>query len=392
MKKNSVGFLILLIAMVVMSIAACSASVPADKQVFGYVDRTGKLACPARFYEAGDFSDGLAAVRTERNIFAPWHFIDKTGIVRVSCSPTVKRVLNFSEGLAGVQTATSVKNGSSKSGSVSASVSRYNGPGQGETEAGASWGFIDKNGKFVIQPQFESVGPFNNSLAPVMVAGKWGYINKSGKVTIKPQFDKAGDFSEGLAAVCNDDKYGFVDTTGTIKIPLQFQSVQNFHNKVAAVCDDGWFPIDATGKNLAGDAKFKGFRESTDHLYPTHDSYHSVQEYDPKSKKFRVRKAGDYIFFNERSGDKEVPIGFMNQDGVVVFKLPPSFLKDEMSVRDFNNGVAIIIVGDQTEQGPDSPRPLRHYMCDKTGKLTKFSAIQVSPFSDGLAAVVTTKK
>ena len=30
---------------------------------------------------------------------------------------------------------------------------------------------------------------------------KWGYIDKAGTMVIEPQFDRAGSFSEGLAAV-----------------------------------------------------------------------------------------------------------------------------------------------------------------------------------------------
>lgn len=383
MKIYAIGSLIFVCAMVGMH-TGCSARMPADQQFFGYVNKSGKLAFPAHFHEAYDFSEGVAAVRTERNIHAVWRFIDKTGRVQLSCSPVIMRVLNFSEDLAGAQTAIPSKNAAT-SGSISTRVSHYNGVNQGKTEAGASWGFIDRKGNFVIQPQFESVGPFKNGLAPARMAGKWGYINKSGKFVIKPQFDRANDFSEGLAAVSKEEKYGFIDTNGTTKIPFQFQMVQDFHNKVAAVCDDGWYPIDQSGKKLAGDAKFKGYRMSSDHLYPTHDSYHSVQEYDPKSKKFVVTKAGDYIFYQERSSDTGVPIGFMNQDGSLAFTLPPSFLKEEISVRDFDHGIAIIIVGDQTEQGPGKPPTKTYYLCNKTGKLTKVNALQLSTFSEGLA-------
>ena len=33
------------------------------------------------------------------------------------------------------------------------------------------------------------------------MAKKYGFIDKSGKVVIEPQFDYVGDFSEGLAKV-----------------------------------------------------------------------------------------------------------------------------------------------------------------------------------------------
>jgi hypothetical protein len=51
---------------------------------------------------------------------------------------------------------------------------------------GRRFGYIDKNGKFVINPQFDRAGDFENELAPVWVAGRQGYIDKSGKFVWNP--------------------------------------------------------------------------------------------------------------------------------------------------------------------------------------------------------------
>ena len=63
------------------------------------------------------------------------------------------------------------------------------------------YGFIDKSGKMVIEPQFDGASDFSEGLAQVEKDGKWGFIDKSGKVVIEPQFDWVSDFSEGLAKV-----------------------------------------------------------------------------------------------------------------------------------------------------------------------------------------------
>src|SRR6218665_1301018 len=60
------------------------------------------------------------------------------------------------------------------------------------------YGYIDKNGKIAISPQFESAGDFHQGLARIRLDNKWGFINKNGEIAIEPQFDYAWDFHEGL--------------------------------------------------------------------------------------------------------------------------------------------------------------------------------------------------
>ena len=62
------------------------------------------------------------------------------------------------------------------------------------------WGFMNKSGETVINPQFDGPEDFAEGLAPVRM-GRWGYVDASGKMEINPQFDKADVFSDGLAAV-----------------------------------------------------------------------------------------------------------------------------------------------------------------------------------------------
>ncbi|MEN7793072.1 WG repeat-containing protein, partial [Clostridioides difficile] len=50
---------------------------------------------------------------------------------------------------------------------------------------GDKWGFIDKEGKIVINPIFNDLQPFKENLAFVMKDDKWGVIDKNGKVIIQ---------------------------------------------------------------------------------------------------------------------------------------------------------------------------------------------------------------
>lgn len=148
------------------------------------------------------------------------------------------------------------------------------------------WGFIDRTGSVVIEPEYEGTQDFSGGLAPVKKDGKWGYVDATGEVVIQPQFDFADGFSDGLAAVeqggrvgyidktgefvirphltgpwgsfCEglapvqvDGKWGFMDQTGDIVIEPQYSDVRNFSEGLAAVeGKDGWDYIDRTGKTV----------------------------------------------------------------------------------------------------------------------------------------------
>jgi hypothetical protein len=48
----------------------------------------------------------------------------------------------------------------------------------------------------------------------VEVGQKWGYINKRGKIVIQPQFDRAMAFSKGKTMVAIGDKWIMIDKRG----------------------------------------------------------------------------------------------------------------------------------------------------------------------------------
>ena len=64
-------------------------------------------------------------------------------------------------------------------------------PDEHGNTVGGKWGFIDKTGKWVTNPQFDAVTDFKDGLAAASIGGepgedgiigdKWGVINKKGQ-------------------------------------------------------------------------------------------------------------------------------------------------------------------------------------------------------------------
>jgi len=111
------------------------------------------------------------------------------------------------------------------------------------------WGYIDRSGKIVIEPRFESAEEFSEGLAVVQLDGKSGFIDASGKFVIEPKYPVARQFSEGLARVqasgeaySYGGQWGFIDRTGQMVIAAQLgqlegvsEAAYDFHDGLAMI-------------------------------------------------------------------------------------------------------------------------------------------------------------
>ncbi|CAM4064260.1 WG repeat-containing protein [Campylobacter armoricus] len=58
-----------------------------------------------------------------------------------------------------------------------------------QAKLNGKWGFIDKNGKFAIEANFDWAWDFKEDLASVRLNGKYGFIDKNGNFIVEPIFD-----------------------------------------------------------------------------------------------------------------------------------------------------------------------------------------------------------
>lgn len=228
---------------------------------WGFINQGGKLVIPYQFDKVQRFSGGLATVKVNglwgainpegKWIIPPVNFSespikvvdtfsirffqgiarfhdpktysvtsyrDKSGRVVGDLNNPPKLAREFQEGLAIIEIPLWAKQqGRDVTPVVATSEYGF------VSSAGKKCGFQDKQGKVVIEPQFDGCQSFSQGLAVVRVDKKWGYIDKTGKFIVSPQFDYADSLFEELTLVVSNGKIGFIDKTGKVVIKPEFE-------------------------------------------------------------------------------------------------------------------------------------------------------------------------
>jgi hypothetical protein len=252
------------------------------------------------------------------------------------------------------------------------------------------YGFIDKTGKMVVEPQFQRALEFSEGLAVVEDAkGQWGYVDTTGKLAIKSLFSAAFPFSEGLASVRMGSKFGCINKAGDIVIPAKFAGIGVFNEGLAEtlveqtvqgmairawgfIKPDGIFPIlpryDSIGPFGEGVAPVRVFgkkwgfidKEEKIKIEPIYETALQFSEglaavqsnFDTQYKWGFINHAGKYVIqprfavartFSEGLVGVRAPEGtkwgFANKSGAYVIKP----LYDD--VGQFHNGMALVKLG-----------------------------------------------
>jgi hypothetical protein len=130
---------------------------------YGFINETGEEVISLKYTNALPFSQGLAAVALNDN----WFFIDKNG--RQPFIQRFKDVLSYSDSVAAV------------------------------TPDGETWGYIDMNGKFIIEPVYEDAEDFVGGFG---VVSKREQDKKDKTIFVNQRYkiDKAGKLIEKITA------------------------------------------------------------------------------------------------------------------------------------------------------------------------------------------------
>jgi hypothetical protein len=213
-------------------------SMPGPNGKWGFVDKYFQFVIAPRFDYASEFSDGRAEVTINRKS----GFIDKSGEVVIPLKYDM--AWPFSDGLARVRRDIQVGTWMTEEGEQP--KYRY------------QYGFVDRDGNERIALQFEAATYFSNGYALAVPSNfkLFGIIDKQGRFVYEPEFEEAEEFHEGIAAVRLKDKWGYVDTNGAWVIMPSFIHARDFWHGLALVAwsDHERGYVDRSGKIIWKDA------------------------------------------------------------------------------------------------------------------------------------------
>lgn len=113
------------------------------------------------------------------------------------------------------------------------------------------WGYINKQGKIIVEYKYDEVTPFYNNIAIIRAKGKYGIIDINGKEVVTPKYDYIYNFNEKLAKVEVKGKYGIIDINGKEIVTPKYDYVNDFKKGIASFSiKDKWGCIDKNGKEI----------------------------------------------------------------------------------------------------------------------------------------------
>lgn len=113
------------------------------------------------------------------------------------------------------------------------------------------YGVINSNGKWTIEPKFDSINSFYNGFADTYKNGKQGLINTKGELIVECKFDFIGLVENDRVLVRDKNQYNFVDLNGNLISKIPLSDAEDFSEGLAAVQynENGkWGYLDINGK------------------------------------------------------------------------------------------------------------------------------------------------
>jgi hypothetical protein len=169
-----------------------------EHRKWGYKNPEGIVKINPQYSSAQEFSDGLAAVKVGKL----WGYIDGHG--KMVIGPRFSEARSFENGAAYVYDSENGQYCIDRGGckilkDFSDRLHFKSGLSAFQSPASRKWGVVSRDGKVVVQPQYDDMRQYSDGMAAINVKGLWGFIDTTGSVIIPPKYASVTDFSEGLA-------------------------------------------------------------------------------------------------------------------------------------------------------------------------------------------------
>jgi hypothetical protein len=237
-------------------------------ELWGYVDRRGEWVIPPRFDEARNFAEGLAAAcEPAVEGSCSFGYIDRRGEWQIT--PRFMAGMSFSGGRAVVAVGRPAETAAAGMGdeqdedaepvvtavlidttgravaelgwqplgdNLSTAMELLQGfapdylaDGLAPASRGTRWGFMDRDGHWVIEPQFHLVLPFRDGRAAVglnddpavdaLEVERWGVIDQQGRWLVEPRLSSLGPLGDALLPARLHARWGLLDRDGHWQVP-----------------------------------------------------------------------------------------------------------------------------------------------------------------------------
>lgn len=193
--------------------------------LYGYLSITdGSFIIPPQYEQARDFSEGLAAVEYK---MSRWKFIDPDN--KSAFPNEITFAYSYKNGLAVVQ-----ERGDGLYGLIDKKARWVLPPSYGAMSPSYKgtalvghvavkykkyldyFEFVHSDGIRHDSNKFQEIGFFSNDIASVKMNDKWGYVDTQGKWVIEPRFEEVQEFTTPtIAAAKLDGLWGIIQKDGT---------------------------------------------------------------------------------------------------------------------------------------------------------------------------------
>lgn len=230
------------------------------------------------------------------------------------------------------------------------------------------YGYMDKKGNTIIQPQFLSAGKFSEGLAPARLKGTYGYIDTKGIFSIPPKFDLALPFYKGLAKVFIDGKPYIINKKGEIIFNHNYKSISGFgdHSLSTVVTQTAKYGVVNKMGNLIIDTLFSKISQFTNGIAVVNGLNHNPYSNDSvetviyeigiidtlgnwKVNYGKYKNIGDFKngyapveLFEEQQKEYTTNEGIIDESGNYQFTVPSKKWRFDFNDGNFYDDIAIV--------------------------------------------------